>query len=179
MTRIAMWSGPRNISTALMRSFENRPDTFVSDEPFYGLQTLDYVSILAITDQNEILLVQQYRAIVDSYTLELPSGHVEKNQTPGQAAKNELYEETGYLANTMELLGELNPDVGRLTNKLWCYLTTDISLAKEWTPEKGIEMVKYPIHKIRMLIENNQFNHALNLAVLYLAELKGIRLHNK
>ena len=36
MLRISMWSGPRNISTALMRSFENRPDTFVSDEPFYA-----------------------------------------------------------------------------------------------------------------------------------------------
>ena len=34
---IAMWSGPRNISTALMRSFENRSDCFVSDEPFYPL----------------------------------------------------------------------------------------------------------------------------------------------
>jgi hypothetical protein len=34
--RIAMWSGPRNLSTALMRSFGNRNDTFVSDEPFYG-----------------------------------------------------------------------------------------------------------------------------------------------
>ena len=34
--RIAMWSGPRNLSTALMRSFGNRADTFVSDEPFYG-----------------------------------------------------------------------------------------------------------------------------------------------
>lgn len=34
--RIAMWSGPRNISTALMRSWENRPDTAVIDEPFYG-----------------------------------------------------------------------------------------------------------------------------------------------
>ncbi|MBV8853661.1 MAG: hypothetical protein JOY91_09685 [Sinobacteraceae bacterium] len=34
--RIAMWSGPRNISTAMMRAFENRPDTAVSDEPFYG-----------------------------------------------------------------------------------------------------------------------------------------------
>ena len=33
---VAMWSGPRNISTALMRSFENRPDCFVSDEPFYA-----------------------------------------------------------------------------------------------------------------------------------------------
>ena len=34
--RVAMWSGPRNISTALMRSWENREDTTVSDEPFYG-----------------------------------------------------------------------------------------------------------------------------------------------
>ena len=34
--RIAMWSGPRNISTAMMRAFENRPDTAVVDEPFYA-----------------------------------------------------------------------------------------------------------------------------------------------
>ena len=34
--RIAMWSGPRNISTAMLRSFGNRADTFVTDEPFYG-----------------------------------------------------------------------------------------------------------------------------------------------
>lgn len=34
--RVAMWSGPRNISTALMRSFENRPDCVVVDEPFYA-----------------------------------------------------------------------------------------------------------------------------------------------
>ena len=34
--RIAMWSGPRNISTALMRSWENRPDCSVMDEPFYA-----------------------------------------------------------------------------------------------------------------------------------------------
>jgi hypothetical protein len=34
--RIAMWSGPRNISTAMMRAFENRPDTAVIDEPFYA-----------------------------------------------------------------------------------------------------------------------------------------------
>ncbi|MBC8311840.1 MAG: HAD family hydrolase [Candidatus Marinimicrobia bacterium] len=34
--RITMWSGPRNISTAMMRSFENRPDTVVEDEPFYA-----------------------------------------------------------------------------------------------------------------------------------------------
>ena len=36
VTRVAMWSGPRNLSTALMRSWENRPDTAVLDEPFYA-----------------------------------------------------------------------------------------------------------------------------------------------
>ena len=35
-TRIAMWSGPRTVSTALMRSWENRPDTVVADEPLYA-----------------------------------------------------------------------------------------------------------------------------------------------
>lgn len=39
--RIAMWSGPRNLSTAMMRSFESRSDTFVSDEPFYGAYLKD------------------------------------------------------------------------------------------------------------------------------------------
>jgi hypothetical protein len=37
LVRVAMWSGPRNISTAMMRSFENRPDTCVIDEPFYAV----------------------------------------------------------------------------------------------------------------------------------------------
>ena len=38
VVRIAMWSGPRNISTAMMRAFENRPDTVVWDEPFYAAE---------------------------------------------------------------------------------------------------------------------------------------------
>src|SRR5207302_2733297 len=36
VVRVAMWSGPRNISTAMMRAFENRPDTVVADEPLYA-----------------------------------------------------------------------------------------------------------------------------------------------
>ena len=38
IVRIAMWSGPRNISTAMMRAFENRRDTVVWDEPFYAAE---------------------------------------------------------------------------------------------------------------------------------------------
>jgi len=72
--RIAMWSGPRNISTALMRSFENRPDTAVVDEPFYA-------AFLAKTGlehpmRDEVLRSQptDWRVVVDSLTGALPLG---------------------------------------------------------------------------------------------------------
>lgn len=54
--RIAMWSGPRNISTALMRSWENRPDCSVVDEPFYAAYLAD--TGLEHPCRKEILLTQ-------------------------------------------------------------------------------------------------------------------------
>mgnify|MGYP001796655208 CR=1 FL=1 len=58
ITRIAMWSGPRNISTALMRSFGSRPDTHVSDEPLYAhyLATTgaSHPQASEIVDQHEV-----------------------------------------------------------------------------------------------------------------------------
>ena len=106
--------------------------------------------------------------------MELPGGHVEINKTPKEGAQDELFEETGYLAQNLDLLGDLKPDVGRMANKLWCYFTDDLLMSEEWESEKGIEVIKYPIQKISELIDKKQFNHALNLAVLYLAELKGV-----
>ena len=87
-THIAMWSGPRNISTALMRSFENRMDCFVSDEPLYayylnetksdhplrnkiiklGVQKVDYIKLL---DVNKLIKPykknKKYRIFVAYY----------------------------------------------------------------------------------------------------------------
>lgn len=73
-TRIAMWSGPRNISTAMMRSWENRPDCSVVDEPFYacylresGLQHPCREDILkAQSDQRAVVVGQLTTAQVDT-----------------------------------------------------------------------------------------------------------------
>ncbi len=73
-TRIAMWSGPRNISTALMRSFGNRPDCFVTDEPLYahyldqtGLDHPGRAETLAGHDPN-------WRTVTRWLTGEIPDG---------------------------------------------------------------------------------------------------------
>lgn len=71
-TRIAMWSGPRNISTAMMRAFENRSDCAVWDEPLYGY----YLSTSGIPHPGaaEIIAAQgtDWRAITERCTGEIP-----------------------------------------------------------------------------------------------------------
>ena len=68
--RIAMWSGPRNISTAMMRSWENRSDTLVVDEPFYacylkqtGLQHPCYQQVLASQSSDWDEVIEQLTAL--------------------------------------------------------------------------------------------------------------------
>jgi hypothetical protein len=75
LLRIAMWSGPRNISTAMMRSFENRPDTCVIDEPFYAVY-LDRTG--ADHPMREESLASQstnWRRVVDELLSPLPEEH--------------------------------------------------------------------------------------------------------
>jgi len=69
-----MWSGPRNISTAMMRSFENRKDTIVIDEPFYAYYLKK--SDLVHPGKDQILKSQNnnWHEVVEQITSELPDG---------------------------------------------------------------------------------------------------------
>ena len=74
VVRIAMWSGPRNISTAMMRAWENRPDTFVVDEPFYAYYLkatgIDHPGAREIIEQGET----SRQRVVDTLLGESPAG---------------------------------------------------------------------------------------------------------
>ncbi|RFB06304.1 HAD family hydrolase [Parvularcula marina] len=71
--RIAMWSGPRNISTTMMRSFENRSDTAVTDEPFYA----HYLTVTGLDHpmRDEVLTAQptDWRVVAEALTTEAPA----------------------------------------------------------------------------------------------------------
>src|SRR5258708_34523054 len=73
--------------------------------PFYSLRMLDYVSVVAFTPSDEIILVRQYPPAVERFTLEFPTGHVEKDEPPAASARAELAEECGRDAATLDLLG--------------------------------------------------------------------------
>lgn len=142
-------------------------------KPYYALISLDYVTILAVTEENEILLVKQYRPVLEEETLELPSGHVEREQTPEEAARTELLEETGYRAERMELLGVLNPDPGRLANKLWCFFAEKVSKDSCSNGEDGIEVIKCHADLLYTMMVEGKLNHAMNMAVLFMVHWKN------
>src|SRR5437016_1944270 len=81
-------------------------------EPHYSINAPDYVIVVARDEQGRLLLVRQSRPAIAMKTLELPSGHVDAGETPESAARKELLEETAYVADQFEFLGDLWSDPG-------------------------------------------------------------------
>ncbi|MDZ7789057.1 MAG: hypothetical protein U5L08_00900 [Xanthomonadales bacterium] len=73
-TRIAMWSGPRNISTAMMRAFENRPDCTVSDEPLYGAWLEMSGEPHPMREDVIAAMDSDWRSVVETLTGDIPDG---------------------------------------------------------------------------------------------------------
>jgi ADP-ribose pyrophosphatase len=144
------------------------------EAPHYALRTKDYVSVVTVTQQGQLLLVRQFRPAAGHMTLELPSGHVEEGETPELAARRELLEETGHVADSFEFLGNLSPDTGRLANRMWCFFAADARPADltSFRPEPGIEPVFFE-GTLSKLIAEREFDSALNCAALFHAILRG------
>ena len=142
------------------------------DEPYYEIRQNDYVTIIAITD-GQMILVKQFRPVISEDTLELPSGGVDDGETPEEAIKRELLEETGFRANTVELLSVIQPDPGRVSNKMWCYYSDDVTRDPSAEIEKGLEPFIIQLDEVKQYILEGKINNALHLAALHLCYLKG------
>ncbi len=143
------------------------------EEPYYSLKLPDYAAVVALTEEQRVVIVRQYRPAVEHHTLELPSGLVDAGETPLAAARRELLEETGYEAGEWELLGGMEPDVGRLGNRIWACFAKNVRLADGRRPEEGIEVLTWSLEELSQAMQDGRFDHALHVAVVMLAMLKG------
>jgi len=149
----------------------SKPDT--EPQIFHSLGLADYVSVLAVTPDGNIPMVRQYRPAVQRFTIELPGGLNDVSEAPADVAVRELYEETGFRALSEPLpLGKLIPDTWRLENRIWCYFVS-ATPDSSWVPETGVERVIYCREQLRSDILNGTFDHALHVAVISLALMRG------
>ena len=147
-----------------------KPGSSEDRHPYYAIDTADYVSIVALTPNNEIVLVRHRRPVVDAEVLELPSGHVDGDETPTRAAARELREETGFIARDVELLGTLKPDTGRLANRMHVCFAANVTGPERLAEiESGIVPQICPVSELGSVLREGQFDHALGLAAVFLA----------
>ncbi len=85
------------------------------------------VALVAVTDDNKLVMVSQFRKPVERVMLEIPAGKIEEDENPMETAIRELKEETGFTAKNISLLSRYYPSVGYSCECLYIYLCTGLT----------------------------------------------------
>lgn len=139
-------------------------------KPFYRIVIPSGVMILALTEDKKIILIKQYRPSINSYTLELPAGQIDKNESPREAALREFYEETGYKCKKFNFLGVGSPWIDRAKCKL--YLFYGQGAIKKRGSEEDIKVIPVSIEEFKHLAANGSLKQLQCFATIFLAKLK-------
>jgi 8-oxo-dGTP pyrophosphatase MutT (NUDIX family) len=141
--------------------------------PYYVLSYPDWVHVVALTDTNELVLVEQYRHGAASVVLELPGGAVDASDAdPAAAARRELLEETGFGAQAWEPITALYPNPATQTNRVHSYLATGchrIGAPRLEDGEEGMIVHCIPLDEIVAGLQGGVLGQAMHVASLLLA----------
>ena len=162
------WSLLGTEDVADLRIFRVRHDryrleTSGAEQDFVILEAPDWVNIVPVTDQGEVVLVNQYRHGIRRATLEIPGGVIDPHESPEAAAVRELEEETGYVPDRVELLGRVTPNPAILDNHCYSYLAEGCRLAAKPKPDpmERIDIVLRPIEDIADLIRLEEISNSM------------------
>ena len=115
----------------------------------------------------KVLMVKQFRYPLKHALLELPVGKLEKGEDPFEAAKRELKEETGYVAEKWQDLGYVFTSPGYSDEKLYLYKAEDLEFVGE-CPDEGEILIEYEytIDEIKKMIKNNEITDAKTICAV-------------
>lgn len=145
-------------------------------DDFYVVETPDWVNIIAITDDGKYILEEQYRHGIKRVCVELPAGCVDHDETPLEAAKRELLEETGYGGGEWTPFGEYAPNTSGMTAKCHTFIAKGVKKVSnqhlEISEDIRIHLVEHDT--IKELLENNSITEAVMQAPLWRYIAKNI-----
>jgi ADP-ribose pyrophosphatase len=145
---------------------------------FFIVHAPDWVNIVALTEDNQVVLIEQFRQGSERIELEIPSGIVDENENPADAAIRELREETGYERtdkSEFKKIGEVIPNPAFIRNKCYTYLLTNVRLTGKtsFDEHEDIRAHLVPRNEIEKLITRGEIQHSLIITAFYWLRLAG------
>lgn len=131
---------------------------------FSVIESPDWVNIIALTPDERVILIRQYRPGIDDIALEIPGGMLDKtDKDPIAAGLRELAEETGYTGQAAELLGLVHPNPAIQNNKCYFVLVKDCekTLDTNFDACEEIETELVDLKEIPELMRTQKISHAL------------------
>lgn len=129
------------------------------------------VGIVAITNENKVVLVKQYRKAIEKAIWEIPAGKLEQGENPRDCAIRELKEETGYTANNIKLIHKFYTSAGFSNQKIYIYLATDLEAGEASLEEdEFLDVQEVDLKEIYEMIKKNDIEDAKTSIGLLLAK---------
>ncbi len=154
--------------------FTARKDSYQTDtgkivDPYFVVELPMAAGVMAITENNEVVLVKQYRHPVGESMLELPGGFIEAGEDPELAIRRELLEETGYSCNSIHLLGKTALNPGVLNNYTYMFLALGavITAPQQLDANEEIDIILKPIDELRQMLMNNEIKQSLHALCMF------------
>ena len=138
----------------------------------FVLEFGDWVNVIALTHQQDVVLVRQYRHGAQKVLLELPGGVMDpEDESPLHAARRELLEETGYTSDTFIQIGCLSPNPANHTNLIYSFLATDASLvgSQSLDDTEDIEVLLKPLDEVIAMAKNGELLQTMQVSAVFFA----------
>ena len=131
------------------------------------------VAIVAITPENKVVLVKQYRKAIEKELWEIPAGKIEIGENPKDTAIRELKEETGYSAGSVKLLHKFYTSAGFSNQKIYIFLAQDLTPGKpSFDEDEFINADEFSLDEVYNMIYKNDIEDAkTSIGMLLIKEL--------
>lgn len=132
------------------------------------LEAEDAANVIALNKEGEILMIHQYRFGTQEYSLEIPGGFIEAEETPLQGVQRELVEETGYTSEQWNNLGSIYSNPVYQPAKIHHFLAKNIekTQATNFDDEEHIESRFYTLKELKEAALSNQITHPHTISAL-------------
>jgi 8-oxo-dGTP pyrophosphatase MutT (NUDIX family) len=139
------------------------------ERDFYVINSRDWVNVVALTADHQLVLVNQFRYGIDRLSWEVPGGIIDAGEDPVVAGLRELVEETGFTGENARLIGQIHPNPAIMNNR--CHFVFVENCVREsalkWDPDEEIQIATLPAEQVLQEAHTGLITHSLALNALF------------